>query len=86
MDIAVACKRVIESDAVADALTVDEDDDIGAQMTLVVEYVAAQSRIHCKRCFQCGAQGHRLCGDFRRLGETAQLLSENNFWHDEKLY
>ncbi len=45
--------------AVAAAVAVDEDDDVGAQVALVVEHVAAQRRVEPEGVVERGAQRRR---------------------------
>jgi hypothetical protein len=90
MDAAIGSKRVIETDAIIDAITVDEDHDVRPQMPLFIENIATQLRVGGKRIVQCMAQSIRRGVDFRHVGEAAQLLGEDDFWHcknyDDKVW
>ena len=77
MDPAVGRERVVESDPVAYPLAIDEDHDVRPQMALLIENIAAQSRIGGKRGVECVAQHQGRRVDLRHLGEASQLLSEN---------
>ena len=52
MDAAIRSKWIFEADVIAYTMSVDENHDVAPQMALLVEYVAAQSRIDRK----CGLQ------------------------------
>src|SRR4051812_34983076 len=86
MDLAIGRERIIELDAVSYAPAVDEDHDVAAQMSLVIQHVAAQGRRRREGLLQRVAQ--QQCGrfDFRHRSEAAQLLSEHNRRHEGKLY
>lgn len=86
MDAAVGSKFVIEADAVADTLPIDENGDVGSQMALLIQHIAAQTRIGRECRLQRGAQRHGRRIDLGHFGEAPQLLRKHDFRHDGKLY
>ena len=81
MNAAVGRDSVVENNAIGDASAIDEGDDMRPQMALVIEYIAAQTRINAERCFECFAQRCRRSIDFRYIGKASQLLREDQPCH-----
>lgn len=81
MHLAVGPERVVEPDAIGAAPAVDERDDVAAHVALIVEHIAAQPRVQRERRVEPRTQRGDGRVDLGRLGETAQLLSENDACH-----
>jgi hypothetical protein len=75
------CSGIGQRHAVVAAPAVDEDHDVGPQVALVVEHVAAQARVDGEGGFQRRPQRDRVAAQFRRGREAAQLGREGHGRH-----
>jgi len=72
---------IVQVDTVSAAATVDEDDDVLAQVALVVEHVAAQKRIDIEGAVERGAQASGAGLDLRHRGKAGKLLGKDESRH-----
>jgi len=81
MHLTVGAERIVQPHAVHATPAVDERDHVGPHVALFVKYVAAQARVQREgRVERRPQRGYRRF-DLWRLGETPQLLSENDACH-----
>ena len=78
---AVGCEWIGERCAVGAAPSIDKYDDVGSQVILVVEHIAAQTWIDRERVFERSAQVGCAAIDLGRGGEAAQLRCEYDMRH-----
>lgn len=81
MHLAVGAQCVVERHAASATPAIDEGDDVGAQVALVVEHLAAQARIDGECGVERAAQRGSGRIDFRRVGEATQLRREDDPGH-----
>src|SRR5471032_2554917 len=81
IDFGMRRERIVQYFSLAGALSVDEDDDVLAQLALLVEHVAAQPWVVGEGGVEGAAQIGRAGLHLRHGHEAAQLLGKNKLHH-----
>lgn len=77
----VGWQGISERHAVSHAVTIDENDDMLAQVALLIKDVAAQAGIGGEGFVERCAYRWRLRLELRYLGKAPELLGENEICH-----